>query len=238
MTAEPSGGTFDSPQSVMLTASESTTTIYYTTDSSDPTTSSCVFRTPTISEDTVLEFFARDNVGNESPVVTEVYTVVLFPVTHMSDTTASFGLVTHSDTPSHVEFVSPTSQLVGKSIDHITVKLRKTSTPEGSVEAGIFNSDLSVKKLFGTIDATAVASVYADYTISLPDLELYTIEAGDRIGIKFADGDSSNFVAIMTDQYTSDPFDGANTYYQTYTNDLWHSATAKDLYMIPTQTHG
>src|SRR5690606_3150977 len=134
-----------------------------------------------------LKFFAKDDVGNESPVATEVYTIgtVSFPITHMSDTTASFGLATNSGTSSHVEFVTPSSQLVGKSIDQITVKLRKTGTPTGNVEVGVFNSDLSVKKLFGTADATTIASTYNDYVFSLPNNELYTIEAGDRIGIKF-----------------------------------------------------
>jgi len=40
----------------------------------------------------------------------------------------------------------------------------------------------------------------------------------------------------MTDQDASDPFDGANSYYQTYTT-TWLSSTTKDLYMILTQTH-
>src|SRR5690606_35071942 len=224
----------------VVLASDEPAIIYYTTDGSEPTTSSSVYSAPiTISENTALKFCGVDSSGNPSRVMTETYiiTTMSLPITHMSDTTATYGLATNSGRPSHVEFVSPTSQLVGKSIDQITVKLSKTGTPTGNVEVGVFNPDLSVKKLFGTLSATDITSTYTDYTLSLSDSELYTIEAGDRIGIKFADGDSNNFVAIMTDQDASDPFDGANTYYQTYTTS-WLSSTAKDLYMILTQTHG
>src|SRR5690606_11799742 len=142
-------------QTVTLSTSEPAI-IYYTIDGSTPTTSSNIYSSPIeIVSTTTLKFFAKDDVGNESPVATEVYTIgtVSFPITHMSDTTASFGLATNSGTSSHVEFVTPSSQLVGKSIDQITVKLRKTGTPTGNVEVGVFNSDLSVKKLFGTADA-------------------------------------------------------------------------------------
>ncbi len=239
VSAMPTGGIYTEAQTVTLSTSEPAI-IYYTIDGSTPTTSSNIYSSPIeIVSTTTLKFFAKDDVGNESPVATEVYTIgtVSFPITHMSDTTASFGLATNSGTSSHVEFVTPSSQLVGKSIDQITVKLRKTGTPTGNVEVDVFNSDLSVKKLFGTADATTIASTYNDYVFSLPNNELYTIEAGDRIGIKFATGDSNNFIAIMTDQDASDPFDGTNTYYQSYT-DSWISATAKDLYMILTQTHG
>src|SRR5690606_11411281 len=153
VTAIPPGGTYFSEQSVVL-ASDEPAIIYYTTDGSEPTTSSSVYSAPiTISENTVLKFFGVDSSGNPSPVMTETYiiTTMSFPITHMSDTTATYGLATNSGTPSHVEFVSPTSQLVGKSIDQITVKLRKTGTPTGYVEVGVFNPDLSVQKRFGTL---------------------------------------------------------------------------------------
>ncbi|HEU4985240.1 MAG TPA: hypothetical protein VFT58_06330, partial [Nitrososphaera sp.] len=134
------------------------------------------------------------------------------------------------------EFVSPTSQLIGKTINEITLKLRKTGSPTGTVQVGVFNSDLTVKKLFGTKDATTITSTYADYAFSLPS-ELYAIQAGDRIGIKYTGGNSNNYAAVMLDRDAADPFDGANTYRQQY-NTSWLSYTSDDMYMMLRQTHG
>ena len=73
-------------------------------------------------------------------------------VTHMSDTTSSSGQSTYSGRPIHAEYVSSASQLVGDSINTITVQLRKGGTPTGLAEIGIFNADSSTKKLFSTLD--------------------------------------------------------------------------------------
>lgn len=99
-----------------------------------------------------------------------------------------------------------------------------------------FNSDLTVKKLFGTKDTTTITSTYADYAFSLPS-ELYTIQAGDRIGIKYTGGNSNNYAAVTLDRDAADPFDGANTYRQQY-NTSWLSYTSDDMYMMLRQTHG
>jgi hypothetical protein len=239
VTATPVGGTYTAAVSVTLAANEPAT-IYYTLDGSTPTTSSSVYTSPIqIASSTVLKFFGRDTAGNDSAPSTETYTINIpsFPVTQMSDTTATSGLSTYSAQQAHAEFVSPTSQLAGKSIDEITLKLRKTGTPTGTAEIGIFNPDLTVKKLFGTKDATTITTTYTDYTFSLSNGELYTLQSGDRIGIKYTSGSSTNFIAVMLDRDAADPFDGANTYRQQYTTS-WTSNTADDMYMILKQTHG
>ncbi|MEO9363890.1 MAG: chitobiase/beta-hexosaminidase C-terminal domain-containing protein [Nitrososphaera sp.] len=238
VTTMPAGGSYSSAQSVVLSANEPAT-IYYTTNGSTPTTSSAVYSSPiSVSATTTLKFFARDTAGNSGLVRTEIYTISpgSFPATRMSDTTQTYGLSLYSATQSHVEFVSPSSQLVGKTINEITLKLRKTGAPTGTVQIGVFNSDLTVKKLFGTKDATTITSTYADYAFSLPS-ELYTIQAGDRIGIKYTGGNSNNYAAVMLDRDSADPFDGANTYRQQY-NTSWISYTSDDMYMILRQTHG
>jgi peptidoglycan/xylan/chitin deacetylase (PgdA/CDA1 family) len=238
VTATPAGGAYTMPVTVTLAANEPAT-IYYTTNGDSPNTSSSVYTSPIqISNTTTLKFFGMDTVGNVGPILNETYTVSVssFPITQMSDTTQTYGLAMYSAQQSHSEFVSSTSQLVGKSIDEITLKLRKTGLPTGTVQIGVFNTDLSVKKLFGTIDAAALTGTYTNYTFTLTNGELYALQSGDRIGVRYAGGDSSNLIAVMVDRDSADPFDGANTYRQVYTTS-WTSFPSDDIYMILRQTH-
>jgi peptidoglycan/xylan/chitin deacetylase (PgdA/CDA1 family) len=243
VTATPPGGTYSSAMSVTLSANEPAT-IYYTTDDSTPTTtSSPVYSSPiSITSTTTLKFIGKDTAGNTSPVQTAVYTISgsTFPVTHMSDTTKTYGLAVYSAQQAQAEFVTPTSQLVGKSIDQITVELRKGGSPTGTLQVGVFNSDLTLKKLFGTKDVSTLTSTYADYTFSLSNNELYALQSGDRVGVRYTGGSSTNFVAVMLDRNSADPFDGANSYRQQYAaaTSSWTSYTPDDMFMILRQIHG
>src|SRR2546425_2326191 len=79
VSASPIGGTYTSTQSVTLTASRPST-IYYTTDGTTPTTSSTNGPNPVtgivINNNSTLKFFAKDTLGNISPTVTQVYTII------------------------------------------------------------------------------------------------------------------------------------------------------------------
>lgn len=148
----------------------------------------------------------------------------------MQDTTSTTGQSLWSGRPVHAEYVSASSALVGKEINSITMKLKKVSSASGTAEIGIINSDLSMKKVFGTKSASTVATSYTDYEFVLPAGESYTIQAGDRIGAKYTAGTSSNYLAVMRDTNSADPFDGTNTYHTYYTTS-WSSFTSNDLTM-------
>jgi putative cell wall-binding protein len=91
--ALPAGGTYTSPQSVTLTASQSGCTIYYTTDGSNPTTASSQYfytldgtnptsnssvfsQSITISSETVIKYIAVDKYGNQSQIYTQTFNIV------------------------------------------------------------------------------------------------------------------------------------------------------------------
>jgi Asp-tRNA(Asn)/Glu-tRNA(Gln) amidotransferase A subunit family amidase len=161
-----------------------------------------------------------------------------FPIEHMSNSTASAGYGVYSQKPARVEYVTNSSELVGDMIDSITLKMKRVGTINGTAEIGILNEDLSVKKLFGTLDVSTLTSTYTDYEFKLTD-ELYTIEAGDRIGIKYEGGslESTSWVSVMLDLEPEDPFDGTNSYLQYYQG-TWRNSPDRDLYMTLVQTHG
>jgi glucose/arabinose dehydrogenase len=180
------------------------------------------------------------NTPSGNPVYTENYVVTQggsYPIIHMQDTTATGGYSTFSGRPIHAEYVSSTSQLVGDQIDTITLRLSRVGSPTGFAQIGVFNTDLSVKKLFDTKDVSTISTSYTDYTFALGPTDLYTIQSGDRIGIKYTGGDSANIIKTMTDGDVADPFDGTNTYRVYYTTTWISSYTTQDLYMILTQTH-
>jgi len=171
---------------------------------------------------------ANSNIGQVSIAIKGTY------VSQMEDNTFSYGVELFSGRPSTVEYVGPQSVLIGKDINTIILWLSKAGNPEGLVEIGVFNDDLSVKKLFGTVEASDItedADNPGQYRFSLPvSDQSYTIEEGDRIGIKFTGGDLDNFIAIQVDDDASGPFDGSNTYKSVYETD-WVDIQNADLSM-------
>jgi hypothetical protein len=149
----------------------------------------------------------------------------------MNDIVSSSGWNTYSGFRSiQAEYVSPTSTLVAKSIDSITVNLKKTGLPSGLVQVGVFNTDQSVKKLFGTVDVSTIpTSAFTQYSFSLPMPQAYSIQSGDRIGVQFNGGNASNYLTVMTDQ--TNAFDGINSYHTWYASG-WLGNTIHDLWMI------
>ena len=150
------------------------------------------------------------------------------PPVLMDDTVLSYGATTNSGTQVQTEFASNTSTLVGKLMNVMIVDLKKIGSPSGTIQIGVFNTDRSVKILFGTKSASSLTSSLTKYSFSLSNSQTYKIQSGDRIGIKFTGGDSSNYVDIGIDQTNS--FDGTSSYLTYYTNS-WITSTTKDLTM-------
>ncbi|MDF2068426.1 PHB depolymerase family esterase [Bacillus sp. Cr_A10] len=74
-TATPPGGKYNNSVSVELISNKPGKT-YYTTDGTEPTTNSPIYLQPlTITENTTLKFFSRDNENNSESVKTETYTI-------------------------------------------------------------------------------------------------------------------------------------------------------------------
>jgi hypothetical protein len=158
------------------------------------------------------------------------------PVTHMSDTTVSFASLVSAPRQLMTEYVTATSQLVGDKIDSITLRLQKVGAPTGTAQVGIFNADLSVKKLFATINVATISTTPAEYESKLPAADpLYTIAPGDRIGIKFIGGSAGAGINVTPDRSAADPFDGNKSYRARYESS-WIVSPSEDLYMILKQT--
>src|SRR5437016_5664050 len=73
------------------------------------------------------------------------------PPTPKNDKTATFGLSVYSGRQIQAEYINSNSTLVNETINSITVTLKQVNPSTGTVYVGVFNPDLSIKRLFGTI---------------------------------------------------------------------------------------
>ncbi|MGQ0795538.1 MAG: Ig-like domain repeat protein, partial [Nitrosopumilaceae archaeon] len=178
--------------------------------------------------------------SSTSPVLSQTVSSSpsVYPITHMQDTTVSFATLVSSQRQIIGEYVTPTSQLVGDKIDRVTLQLQKVRSPVGIAQIGIFNSDLTAKRIIGTIDASTISTTLTNYNFQLPSSDpLYTIQAGDIIGIKFIGNYNQGGINLTVDRTGSDPFDGQNSYRVRYESS-WITTQSNDMYMILQQTHG
>jgi hypothetical protein len=175
----------------------------------------------------------RTITASDSPLIA-VYRFV--PIVHMSDTSTSWGSLLHPGRQVNAEYVTASSQLVGDRIDSITLQLAKIGLPEGTAQVGLINEDLTVKKLFGTVDAADITGEFLEYEFKLD--ELYTVQAWDRIGIIFSGGDEDNSIAVMIDRDLDSEFDGNSSQRVRYESGWLYYDTGEDVHMVLKQTRG
>lgn len=126
----------------------------------------------------------------------------------------------------YVQLVSASnSELVGDTINCIDVYMSRTLNPTGTAEIGTFDANNNVIVTFGTQNVALLSGALQWFTYCLPDGQTYTIQNGDRIGMKYASGTASDLVNIRGD--ANNPFDGTVTFRQVYTT-VWTSATGTD----------
>ena len=141
-------------------------------------------------------------------------------------------LALYSGMKAHVEYISSQSSLAGKEIDTIQLTLEKKGSPTGMAAVGVFDSNLTPVKLFGSIDVGSVETTYNDYSFSLSIFDKgYVLRPGDGVGILYDGGDGDNRLGITAN--AAGPFDGKKTFHRSYDQDenRWVSQTDVDMDM-------
>lgn len=126
------------------------------------------------------------------------------------------------------EFASASnSALVGDTINCIDAYFGKTGSPTGLVDFGTFDSVSGAVIIeFGTIDLSSVGGAQQWHTACLTGDNTYTIQSGDRIGIRYDEGDGSNLITQRSNG--NNPFDGTISFLSSFTAGAWVSATTND----------
>lgn len=129
-------------------------------------------------------------------------------------------------------FIGASSVLIGEQVECITVPLQRTGSPTGTADIGIFDANNAKTYEFGDIDVSTITTTITYYTfcpsIDDPDVPVYVIQSGDRIGIKWVSGTSDASNNIMTIWTSTDVFDGTNTIATSYTT-TWNSFNTNDI---------
>jgi hypothetical protein len=186
VTANPTGGTYTSEQSVTLTASEAAT-IYYTLDGADPTTTSTKYTQPiNISNTTTLKFMAIDTAGNQSTISTERYILEIIDITPP----------TVSANPKGGSYTS--EQSISLSASELATIYYTLDGTNPTVTSSIYSEPITISssktlKFIAVDTAENQSTVYTEtYTIDL-DTPAVTADK-DALAISYGDGDISNSV--------------------------------------------
>lgn len=150
-----------------------------------------------------------------------------------------------SSTPIHSELaVDSSSAIYNQQINCAQWMLRKTGSPPLSsiITFGVWDSSANLKYTFGTMNVTALTTASKAFEICNSNFVTpYIITSGDRIGVRYIGGNSTNAVSIDVD--SNNPFDGVNTVASTWNGASWTQTTGQDLqgimrYFNPNSTNG
>lgn len=131
---------------------------------------------------------------------------------------------------------SSSSALDNQPVNCFSMMLNKLGSPPSSsiIQAGVYDGSGVLKHEFGTMNTTLLS--ISSQWFQFCSADSYTLVSGDRVGIKYTGGNSTNAVQVSTDN--TDPFDGTLTYTQRYDASLgtWASATSNDMTATMTLT--
>lgn len=119
------------------------------------------------------------------------------------------------------------SDLIGKSPTKISFWIRKIGSPTGTATACIRKkSDLTSKKVFGTIDVSTITSATGGAEYFFTNTSPYVIQQDDIVLIEYSGGSTGNRIEIP--DTTTNVFDVDS--YKTYlTGSVWTDSTVSDM---------
>src|SRR5215213_640443 len=141
--------------------------------------------------------------------------------------TSSYSTLTTGDSDRVGEVLTSSSSLVGKSISEITVILKKSGSPSGTISVIVRDGqDDSTAIKFGGIDTSELAT--SDKSFTLRATSSHTFKSSDKVLVEWS-GTGSSTDQILVKRNGVDAFDGTNTYLVGHKGTSYTNSNSRDL---------
>lgn len=138
------------------------------------------------------------------------------------DSVASFAFTEYASTSA--------SALIGDTIQCISYELIRVGNaiPNSNVQFGIFSGTENFVQFYGNVSASSIStSEFAYYTVCVPEGQEHIVSDGERIGIKYKYGNSTNFLRARED--SANPFDGTISVRSSMVTTTWAQSSTRDV---------
>jgi hypothetical protein len=176
---------------------------------------------------------ATDNAGNTRSSTVEIDVVVsqgdttrtkIYSVTG----TNSYSMLTTGDSDRAGEILTSSSSLVGKSISEVTVVLKISGSPSGTISVVVRSGlDDSTVIEFGVIDASELTTSDKSFTLKAASSS-HIFKSKDKVLVEWS-GTGSSVDQVLVKRNGADAFDGTNTYLVGHKGTSYTNSNSRDL---------
>ena len=189
-------------------------------------------KTITVAGSHTITAKATDNAGNTKSSTVEINVVVPQDETtrtkiYSAAGTNSYSTIATGDSDRAGEILTSSSSLVGKSISEVTVVLKKSGSPSGTISVLVRSGQDDSRALeFGTIAASDLTT--SDKSFTLKAASSYIFKSKDKVLVEWS-GTGSSADQVLVKRNGADAFDGTNTYLVGHKGTSYTNSNSRDL---------
>jgi N-acetylneuraminic acid mutarotase len=175
---------------------------------------------------------ATDNAGNTKSSTVGINVVVPQDETtrtkiYSAAGTNSYSTIATGDSDRAGEILTSSSSLVGKSISEVTLVLKKSGSPSGTISVLVRSGQDDSRALeFGTIAASDLTT--SDKSFTLKAASSYIFKSKDKVLVEWS-GTGSSADQVLVKRNGADAFDGTNTYLVGHKGTSYTNSNSRDL---------
>ncbi len=202
-----------------------------TPNSSDDWSKWTVSKTTSVAGSHTITARATDNAGNTKSSTVKINvdlsqggttTTKIYSVPGSN----SYSTLMTGDSDRVGEVLTSSSSLVGKSISEITVILKKSGSPSGTISVDVRSGQDDSPIQFGVIGASELTT--SDKSFTLRATSSHTFKSSDKVLVEWS-GTGSSTDQVLVKRNGVDAFDGTNTYLVGHKGTSYTNSNSRDL---------